>query len=344
MLILKRFHISLLAILEAVNVLATDGALSGRFTINANGDQVIFSQGNLQYQPSTHTWRFAEHQYDYVGDATKGNVYENSIKSNNLLIDNTYSGWIDLFSWGTGNNPTNYSNNYLDYQDFFDWGNYVDNSTGNVLNPWRTLSKEEWTYIFFMRLDSTSLFGFGCVAGVNGCILLPDNWVLPVELSFVSAKERGILLYEEDTEYFQYFNENADNYTHNTYTAEQWEIMEAGGAVFFPAAGYRQNIQSVKVYNCEKHGLYWTNSKKGNNNAYNVSIEVSRCMTNKAVATLNLGQGNSVRLAKNYIEEVSTGYENFSLAEGRGRIVLKDGHVMICFRGHCYDILGNMLK
>jgi hypothetical protein len=43
------------------------GAISGKFTINANGDQVYFSQGNLQYQASTNTWRFAENQWNYVG-------------------------------------------------------------------------------------------------------------------------------------------------------------------------------------------------------------------------------------------------------------------------------------
>ena len=45
------------------------GVLPGRFTVNADGLQVQFAQGNLQYQASSHTWRLAEHQYDIVGDA-----------------------------------------------------------------------------------------------------------------------------------------------------------------------------------------------------------------------------------------------------------------------------------
>ena len=55
--------------------------MQGYFSINANGQQVQFSQGNLQYRAATHTWRFAQHQYDVVGDATTGNVYENGVKS-----------------------------------------------------------------------------------------------------------------------------------------------------------------------------------------------------------------------------------------------------------------------
>ena len=84
----------------------SDGVLPGCFSVNANGQQVQFSQGNLQYRVSTRVWRFAEHQYDVVGDATAGNVYENGVKCNNEAIGNDYDGWIDLFGWGTGSTPT----------------------------------------------------------------------------------------------------------------------------------------------------------------------------------------------------------------------------------------------
>lgn len=57
------------------------GALSGRFTINASGDKVQFSQGNLQY---VGTWQFAEHQYDYFG----GNQYSNHV---DMFANNGYS-------------------------------------------------------------------------------------------------------------------------------------------------------------------------------------------------------------------------------------------------------------
>lgn len=63
------------------------GAIGGLFSVSAT-QQVYFSQGNLQYQASTTTWRFAEHQYDYVG-------------ADNENISSTYSGWIDLFGFGT---------------------------------------------------------------------------------------------------------------------------------------------------------------------------------------------------------------------------------------------------
>ena len=44
----------------------TEGALPGLFSISAD-QQVRFSKGNLQYNPSGSVWRFAEHQWDFVG-------------------------------------------------------------------------------------------------------------------------------------------------------------------------------------------------------------------------------------------------------------------------------------
>ena len=65
----------------------TEGRLKGLFSVG-NGKTVRFSQGNLQYQASTDTWRFAEHQYDCIGNT-------------NSNISLFYQGWVDLFGYGT---------------------------------------------------------------------------------------------------------------------------------------------------------------------------------------------------------------------------------------------------
>ena len=47
------------------------------FTINENGDQVVFSRGNLQATTNdlgaNWTWGFAENQWDYIGNAAANN-------------------------------------------------------------------------------------------------------------------------------------------------------------------------------------------------------------------------------------------------------------------------------
>ena len=217
------------------------GALSGLFTINEYGDKVRFSQGNLQYQASSQTWRFAEHQYDYVGDANYGNVYENGVKCSNALISGNYAGWIDLFGRGTGNNPINTSINDYDYVTFVDWGTNAISNGGNQPNTWRTLTAEEWGYIFNLREEwemVNPLLGRGIVNGMHGLIILPDDWSLPVGCTFTG-------IHYDD--YNQGWN--------NTYTLTQWAAMEAAGAVFLPAAGSRVG---TSVYGVNTYGGYWT--------------------------------------------------------------------------------------
>ena len=72
--------------------------------------KVIIAPGNLQYNAvSKGSWRFAEHQYDIIGN-------------NNTHISSEYNGWIDLFGWGTGNAPINTSINADDYGEWNEWG------------------------------------------------------------------------------------------------------------------------------------------------------------------------------------------------------------------------------
>ena len=230
---------------ESISPIIPDGALPGLFSVSAT-KQVYFSQGNLQYQASTKTWRFAEHQYDYVG-------------SDNRSISSTYSGWIDLFGWGTGSNPTLSSTSFEDYGTFVDWGCNAISNGGNTANRWRTLTKSEWYYLFNKRTGALSKRGTGNINGVGGLIILPDSWTLPSECSFTSG----------------FCSPSGDNYpdwTHNSYTLAQWAQMEAAGAVFLPAAGSRFGTY---VANVGYSGYYWssTSSRNFDGDAYGMNFD-----------------------------------------------------------------------
>ncbi len=192
------------------------GALPGLFSVSAT-QQVRFSQGNLQYQASTGTWRFANHQYDYVGNATYGNVYENGEKCNNNLISDTYAGWIDLMAWGTGANPTYSGSNST----FVDWGINAISNGGDQPNAWRTLSSSEWYYMFTHRTGATAKYGIICINGVYGLMVLPDEWEMPENLSFVPGT-------------------SSTSWHNNNFTLSEWVMLQENGAVFLPAAGVRQ--------------------------------------------------------------------------------------------------------
>ena len=134
-----------------------EGALSGVFSIS-NNQKVRFSQGNLQYQASSRTWRFATNQWDYVGNETYGNVYEGGVKCNNALIGENYSGWIDLFGWGANRSGTTlpYANDRVTAHygvanssgslGQYEWGRNTIANGGNENNPelWYTLKSTQW--------------------------------------------------------------------------------------------------------------------------------------------------------------------------------------------------------
>ena len=240
------------------------GAIKAAFSVSAN-KQVYFSQGNLQYQASTGIWRFAENQWDFVGDATNGTVYENEVKCNNTNISESYSGWIDLFGWGTsgwnsganeyqpystsienedyypgGDNTNNLTDSYANA----DWGVYnAISNGGNQAGLWRTLTVHEWSYLVSTRANASSKKGVASVNGVNGLILLPDEWTLPEGIVFTSGGGGGY-----GSEYYA---------TVNSYTASEWSKMEANGAVFLPAVGYRIG---TAVYGVGTYGNCWSSS------------------------------------------------------------------------------------
>lgn len=233
---------------DSISVVAppVPGMLSGEFSVSAT-TKVHFSQGNLQYQASTNTWCFAANQYDLIG-------------SDNSDISASYTGWIDLFGWGTGNNPTNVSTDYNDYATFTDWGTNAIPNGGNQANLWRTLTKDEWVYLFYGRTNAAVLFGLGSVNGENGTILLPDNWSLPAGATFTASTTQGLA----DKGSF-YYNSNDNNFSHNTYTKEQWSVMESAGAVFLPAAGFRSGTAVDFVGSV---GYYWSATPFGTSYAY----------------------------------------------------------------------------
>ena len=252
------------------SVAVENGAIKAAFSIS-DSKQIYFSQGNLQYQASTGTWRFAEHQYDIIGD-------------DNANISSTNSGWIDLFGWGTsgynGKNPYMTSTDYSDYGDGYndiagtnyDWGVYNKISNGgNQAGLWRTLTYSEWSYLISDRAQASRLMGQGRVNNVNGLILLPDGWETPSSVKFTY---------------------DPGNYSTNVYSQDEWAVMQSYGAVFLPAAGGRFG---AVVDGVGSYGRYWSSSAGGDYGYANYLYFGS-----SGVYTGSSGRGNgpSVRLVR----------------------------------------------
>ncbi len=273
-------NLTLTAVFTAVGGGSTGGI--GLFSVSAT-QQVTFSPGNLQYQASTNTWRFAEHQWDIVGMGygqtnTSSHCYIGGTVQNcdNRQIGSSYNGWIDLFGWGTSgwNSGANAYQPYLTSQtnsDYYPGGSYQNSLTGNYANAdwgvynqigddapgsWRTLTRDEWVYLFNTRANASSKYGAAKVNGVTGVVVLPDNWVLPSGCGFTSGMTSASIWY--DWSYVA---------TTNIYTSAQWQLMESAGAVFLPAAGRRYG---AAVSYAGSYGLYWSSTQVNTDYAYSL--------------------------------------------------------------------------
>lgn len=229
---------SLTAYFEKKQTVSENGAFTSLFSVSST-KQVKFSQGNLQYQASSNTWRFAENQYDVVGDENKN-------------ISDSYDGWIDLFGWATSgweNQPYECSTNTSKYyvggsatksmlgdNANADWGVYnAISNGGNVAGQWRTLSSSEWTYLYSGRTNAAKLRTKATVSGIAGFVFFPDTWTCPDDVTVALDQT---------------------NFTTNDFSPSAWETLENSGAVFLPAAGLRNGV-TVSI---GTSGYYWSSN------------------------------------------------------------------------------------
>ncbi len=259
---------------------AIPGALVGKFSVSST-DKVYFSKGNLQYTKSTGIWSFMDHQYS-------------TVETTDQAIGDDYASQdvVSLFGWGTSgwNNGNTY---YQPYNTTYvnssskgyaygpkdgssytynltgtyanaDWGIYnAISNGGNTAGTWRTLTKDEWTYLFNTRSASTvngtadaryaKAYLFGTTHGV---IIFPDVYTHPAGVT----APIGINV------------ESSTSWNGNQYTATDWAKMEAAGCVFLPAAGWR-DVTTIRRVN--EYVRYWTSTYYSAGSAHNVGIESS---------------------------------------------------------------------
>ena len=279
----KRGQLSLILLLSMLWMTNTyaqsSGALNGVFSVSEN-TQVNFSQGNLQYIGSTSTpyWKFAEHQWDYFGSTQNGTSQNVDRDLFGFATSGYNHGAMHYQPWSTGPYNGGYyaygtlSCNLYDQSGKADWGYNAIANGGNLENQWRTLTKDEWFYLFNTRTTISGIrYAKAVVNNVNGVILFPDNWNASV--------------YEG--------NYNNSYYSDNTITLSDWtDIMEPAGAVFLPASGYRSGSSTGDM---NFYGYYWSSSIN-NSNAYALNFSDWSLSSQYSVERY---RGLSVRLVKN---------------------------------------------
>lgn len=324
----------------------------GKFSVS-NSKLVYLATSNLVYTPSTNRMSFQ--QYPWGRSQFKTSVMDSKSDIDSYI--HTYNGSIDLFCWGgTGyaNSPKPYeyfenagyyaygvceghsfhqlytfafnNNGTIEnkYIDNFDWP-YMYQVTYQTEGSFTSLTKEEWYYLINQRTNHAKLIAMGTVEGVEGLILLPDNWHTPFEYHIYTWDDLG----DKKTE-------NGYYYVANQFTSAEWTDLANAGAIFLPAANrcigtkskeWISSYISKDRYQLEvekgwygNHGWYWTGtsansteteeaqyfhfagnaenedamtfSTNGRNNGYAVRLAGTSSLTPSQTGTINKGTIN----------------------------------------------------
>ena len=243
-----------------------EGSLCGEFLIGKN-KKVRFSKGNLQFNKmqGTHktadgkelpgTWRFAEHQWDTIGDG-------------NEEVGEYYDGFIDLFGYGTsGWNSgakrylpwsTSSHDEYYDPRALkaftkecanVDWGRYnAISNGGDTPGQWRVLKYTEWLYLL-----KHNRWSMGRIDGKLCFLLIPEIFFGIDEIS----------IGKKTCEFKNY------DYDFINFTGEEFKKYEEQGVVALPCGGRRKG---TSVSDVGSLGTYWSSDS---DDAYGFSFESS---------------------------------------------------------------------
>ncbi len=289
------------------------GELPGKFTVSADGKQVQFSKGNLQFLPRIPTYHFATAQFEVRLNA-------------NTFVKYTDVNWIDLFGWGTGEYPLNYSINNTDYPTFNEWGDHPIQNSSYEAGTWRTLSSDEWDYILNSRPNAAqkrglAAFNFDPDPRLFAIVILPDSFQLPAGLSF---------------------DPNATGYEDNLYNTRQLKKMQDAGAVFLTLNAYRLDTTIYEYEYLRSRGAkghYWTKTTSGDSQAIAVNLDTN----GPVLGARDRAQGLGVRLVKD--AEGTQDIEDVAATEkDKTRKVLINGQLFIIRDGKMFTATGVQVK
>jgi len=250
----------------------------------AGGKKLAFAPGNLQatYDGSSWDWDFAEHQYDFIGDKP-GNTTISSISANSTV---DLFGWVGASSglagvaaYGITGSKTASDYGNTDYEALkYDWGSLAigpytagtwrtpTGNTGNNGGDWDViLTSRAVTSTGLPSGDNSSAARYvnATVAETKGLIIFPDSYSHPsgVAGTFNSPGYNA-----------------AGDYNKFVVDAESWAKMEAAGAVFLPAAGYRGGpvlAEGNDLEGSNARGYYWSSAGGSITNAYDLQFSAS---------------------------------------------------------------------
>jgi hypothetical protein len=259
-----------------------------KFSVGDN-KKVYFSRANLRAhynnQSQLESWSFPTSQYEDAEGPLKSSGYDHQVGTVN--VDAFSEG--DKFTWGYGNYSQTSTVFYTENRDLSkevgyltDWG-CAFSEDSNEGGNWRTLSADEWNYLFnntsrgdyrYLRVQLApyvSPNNSGVGEPIHGIFVFPDNFT-PDGLNldgtyFFNGTDAGTPIPSQSA--ISGYRANRIIITRS----EDAQKMLDAGAVFLPAAGYRYNgnyylyyyyngntSTPYNQYNLNAYGYYWTST------------------------------------------------------------------------------------
>ena len=202
------------------------------FTVDSDGTTVEFAPGNLYWDGSA--FRFEENQWSFAS------TWNTSHVSHFYWSEDAAEAIKEEFFW---EQPMSTEDEFFTEASDFQVSGYE-------ANTWRTLSRAEWNYLLGFDPEQwaqTDDYGRPGAKGLcawkeldegahNGLVILPDGTENPSEvLNNITSKD----------------------------------VLADYGAVFLPAAGYRDD---TGVYDVGWSGYYWSGTPHGEGSAYSMSF------------------------------------------------------------------------
>lgn len=307
-----------IAALCCASIFASNEPLPGKFIINANGDQVRFSDGYLA--------KYSDEDLYILGPQY-------------MIAHMAATRWL-YFCWGTGNNPTE---KRVQVDEFVDWGvkPIGDDTEGNL---WRTLSADEWQYILSGRDHAEYLCGLAKITteyGVyQGLMLFPDNLYLEPGYDY-----DGDFLDLPDGIMFESYKRQGNHFTYlwcSEYTEAQWEAVEQAGAVFLPET-YMFEDDTYYNYPGLNAVLCWTSTAENNGSAKCLNITVDKEI-NQVIIGMPKYFSLPVRLVKDVDPTEAIESPSLQGRSGEASKVIRDGVLLIERNGKTYNAQGAQVR
>lgn len=289
----KIISLSLVLLMGITVVDAVSSVNPGKFKAGIYKDSyVMFARGNMGYDGTSHAF------------VIYSSAYESNGNNSQYIASDWYGTW-DLFGWGTSNKAVNsvtyapwmtstdkndYAKTMIAYTNAnssssyknYDWAT-AQRVNGEEAGTYQTPNQEQWDYILNKRDNAAKLQGAAKVNMSAGYVILPDNWSNPLDVKFVPG---------------------ATDPTTNTYTLQQWNIMEEAGAVFLPMFGYRNGT----TWTNDGLGHYWASStpRWNGEEEHQTAVQIVLGGETPQVTRAPFSQGNAVRLIENKKHTLTT--------------------------------------